>query len=195
LDLSRLLGEGGGMTPFYQPNPVVILAIDPAVVSGWALRVCGVLASSGKTETPDEMNAVVKLAYRTAEKFRRPLVVVYEKWNPHGKWSHDAKMGAAKSVGKWELLVEMLPRRKPTTKTVTVLADEWRKRMYGFCRKPKGETFNWKAYAVRTAQCLDPRSPPPAEHNEAEARLISGWASFSEQVGKVLPKRVRERGV
>lgn len=83
------------------PVARVIMAIDPASTSGWALFVNGELVNYGTTTTPIERHRAARMACKAAQDNDAPLAWVFEKWATQGKWSARTLFGMGASRGRW----------------------------------------------------------------------------------------------
>lgn len=163
----------------WTPLPVVVLGLDPARVSGWAILVDGQLAASGTARSASERAQVVSTAQTASEAHQRRLVVVAERWLTGGWASFDAIAGLAAAWGAWREALEIAGH--PKRRVVRVTPQTWRASLLG----GRATREEWKRRAVWRVR---------AEHgievsdDEAEAVLIGQWGSRSLQVARLLPK-------
>lgn len=150
--------------------PVVILAIDPGAVAGWAIFRAGVLVRSGSARTVHEREVVVCQAVAVAADAGCPLVVVAETWRPMK--SHVTMLGMGAAWGLW--LAELQRCGVPARRILRVVPEVWRKACYGTARVPREEA---KPKAIDfVARCYRTEAGP----DEAEAICIGAWGSEAE---------------
>lgn len=173
----------------------VVLAVDTALHSGWAIRVRGRLRESGEVDTKDdcEMGAIVRRACAYVEHTNaHACVLVLERpWG--GRGAMLMALGAARD--RW--LRAWGAAQCPASHVVTVYPATWRARVLG------GGAHRMEREQVRalemqaashecgfTCNALDMQTVAVGP-DEAAAILISKWAANARPVGDVLPKRVR----
>jgi hypothetical protein len=167
------------------PWPCVVLAIDTASRSGWAIRDCGKLVWSGECDTldPDELDHVVQLANR-----RRsiPCVLVLEKPYPRRFQAMNEGLGAARE--RWLAAWQRAGQRRDK-RVVKVQPVSWRSRVLGSAsvRMKRDEVRAFELTAARME--VGPRIPVGPD--EAPAILISRWACRAPEVGACLTTRER----
>lgn len=189
---------GPALVPEYagrrQPHPCVILGIDPAASSGWAIFAYGKYITSGVAKTQSEREYAVRLALNeTLARIDMPkhdpvLVVVAEKWTRGGKWYAATMTGIGASWGKWVAELERvgLPKRRivrvyPATWRGAVLGIGGRNATTEICHRLailRANTLHLKRHGA-TRMCSD----------EAEAIAIAEWGTLAREVADVLPKR------
>jgi hypothetical protein len=179
----------------------VVLAVDTAANSGWAIRCDGKLAYSGELDTLDaqELDDVIATASGLAHiNSDRPLVLVLERAYG-GSMSTIAGLAAARE--RW--LAGWRRARRSIGHVVSVYPVTWRALILprGCTRMKRDEV---RPYEIAAAQhevnaCAIARKARFPTYgvgdDEAAAILIARWAARAPQVGKVLPKRVRELSV
>ncbi len=182
----------------YKPYNAVILAIDPGKVSGAALFKCGELKYHGPVDSFGKMqNAVQRAAagagsYVTQDGKGLPLVIVIERFVPHGKWSAASRAGLNENVGMWKAAIAELPKRRNYGPyVVRVYPQTWRGKLYSAAGPGEFTSDGWKDVAVGY---VENAYSITTDHNTAEAILIGRWSCRAGSVGDVLPKRFREVG-
>lgn len=177
------------------PWPCVVLAVDTATRSGWAIRVGGKLAYSGEVDTHDarELDAIIQLAAVGAQPdptWILPCVLVLERSFPGGFGAIVAALGAARE--RWLLAWERLGGRRKDV--VSVMPASWRSRVLG------GRAVRMKRDEIRPHEMAAARQEIAAANDnaielgpdEAAAILISRWAARAPQVGEKLNARQRK---
>lgn len=143
---------------------MIVLAIDPARVSGWAIACDEQIIASGVAEEAHERRAVVARAASMATP-ERPLVVVYER-SQRGKLSPTTWLGMGDARGRWLEHVELEARLRRCD-SVGVEPSVWRTLLWGAKRFHRDY---WKAIAVTYARSL---GIEPRTDDEAEAIAIA----------------------
>lgn len=175
-------------------NRAVILGIDPAATSGWALLApskgpAALLGHGTTTRTHKgaaERRRVVEAADLHARSFGVPLVVVREDWA--GRWSPRrgkggtntrtvAGLGAA--WGEWSQV--LLERRIPHARIVKVTTGEWRRALFGVSRLPSGAWDAMAANYVRAGW-----GAKGLTDDEAEAVCVAAWGQHAPQIAEAL---------
>ena len=158
--------------------PCVVLAIDSAQVSGWALFVSGELITAGVCKV--DHDAVVSIAQAQATAHKLPLIVVAETWSPGFK-SHKTVLGMGAAWGIW---TSALTRAKhPKRRIVKVLPATWRSAVLH--RGRRGRDL-WKAAAQ---SYVKQRYHVELSDDAAEAVCIGVWGMHAGEVGALIPKR------
>lgn len=173
----------------------VVLSVDTATRSGWAVRVAGRLTDSGELDTLDvsEIDYVLHTATRAAEHARMPLVLVLERpWGGFQSSTVVAALGAARErwLAAWRRIGGSMGR------VVSVHVSTWRARVLG--RDGVGKSREIVREVERRIAAAELTGSPHAAdlgYDEAAAILISRWAARAPQVGKALPKRVQAQSV
>lgn len=168
--------------------PCVILAVDPAATSGWALTY--VLPhephlrtwSHGVAETWQNRSFAVDQADVIASTIGRPLVVVAETW-PGLRGSALAGLGA--QWGRW--LAELERLDVPERRIVRVDTGTWRKTVLGITRQ-SGDASK-RAAMLRARAVLG----HDVTADEAEALCIGLFGLRSERVAAALGRRELKR--
>jgi hypothetical protein len=163
--------------------PCVVLAVDTATRSGWAIRVAGKLRYSGELDTLDEheLDAVITDALKLTHGGAHLVLVLERAWGQ--RTATLLALGAARErwLAAWR-------RRGLTGKYVQVYPSQWRARVLPGHAHAKREII--RPIELAAAQ-LEVGSTCNVGPDEAAAILISRWAAHAPQVGAVLPKRVR----
>lgn len=167
----------------------VVLAVDTARVSGWAIRASGHLLSSGEVDTLEhgDVAEIIELAEQSASVRKLPLVLVLEKpWG--GMMSTIVALGMARERWLQPWRAAGLPRKR----VVSVMPASWRARVLGrgYARATREQVRDAEAAAARTLETKSSWGELGAD--ECAAILISRWATYAPQVGAVLPAAVRE---
>ena len=167
---------------------VVVLAVDTARVSGWAIRLEHRLKYSGELDTLDahELDMVCALTAsvsRTAYCQHRPILVLEKPWG--GRVQTQVALGMARE--RW--LQAWDRAGQSHTRLVSVNPSTWRSRvlMRGAHALPRDE--------VREHERLSAQAEVGAHitlgEDERTAVLISKWAAFSQPVAKLCGKEVQ----
>lgn len=172
--------------PTFRPWRCVILALDPAEITGWAVWSMGKIADHGefKIYTDDgvtEVIRVVEIAKYYAAQLEVPWVAVCER--PFGGFHG---MGETSAVGYWKFA--MRNAQLPLARIGHVYPSTWRARVLskGMAGKPRD--------VVRAEELVRARSiaADVHGHDEAAAIMIGQWATQAGEVGELLPKNQRE---
>jgi len=179
----------------YVANDCVILAIDPAKVSGYCLVLPDHRMWTGAIA--ESQVAIVDAAIEAAEKAKRPLIVVAEKWTT-GDRIHDRRMRAATLLGlgaaweRWRAALES--SGVPRSRVVRVNVATWRAKVLG---GPMNRTTEeWKEASLRYAQLrahsqIKRNTSVPMQDDEADAICIAFWAMHSGLVAEAVKKAGR----
>lgn len=147
--------------------PPVLLSLDPAIVSGWAIWLNGDLHSSGVAKTAEHRDKVVSDCWDlvAAEDFPGSCIfVAYEKtiFGPKGTvW------GLGRACGKWFEHLELA--KVPEKQIRSYTAGEWRRRVWGSKRMVGNKAqrrAGWKLWAltwVKTYYGVDAKTDDEAE--------------------------------
>jgi hypothetical protein len=167
----------------YTPWNCVILAIDPGRKSGVAIYRAGELVKSGTNyDKPVPYWCRMAALETTGPDYDEiPLIVIIESHVVHGRWNAAGFAGTAESAGVWKEYVGRIGGLKWKPKVLRLPVDEWRKGIYGSCRRPKHMFDNdgrqyWKWMAREAAQVED--------DDAAEAILIGEYACKWGKVGE-----------
>ena len=159
-----------------------VLGIDTASKSGFAVRVRGVLRSSGELDTEDRAAVawVVERATRAALDSQTVLVVVLE--SPYGG-NRKTLLGLGAARERW---MSVLRERKiPKRRILFALPAKWRRPLFGpaAVRARREQLRAWELAAAQTETGLANVGP-----DEAAAIGISRWGARAAEVGKSLPR-------
>jgi len=168
-----------------KPHNCIILAIDPAETSGWAIFEDGQLRLCGRCRSPsDQLNSIVLRAVEISQIAGRTLVVVGEKWAPY------VTANLAPYWKPWDWALHDLKRDmkiRPAPKVVRVNVSTWRAKIYG---GKVGRNVS-KTMACECARQWYGLNISEEEHDMAEACMIGRWATLAPEVLEVIPKRFR----
>lgn len=160
-----------------------VLGIDTASKSGFALRVRGVLRSSGELDTEDRATVewVVERAVRAALDSLTTLVVILE--SPYGG-NRKTLLGLGAARERW--MSALRERKIPKRRIVFALPGRWRRPLFGpaVVRARREQIRAWELAAAQAETGLANIGP-----DEAAAIGISRWGARAAEVGRVLPKR------
>lgn len=156
----------------------VLLAIDPAKCSGWAIFVDGKYHSSGSGELNRyERDTIVETVEMLAGDSGE-VAIAMETWSLHGKWSNLAKMSVCEQAGRWLDSIEVYALRP---RVVRVRVDEWRRGLFG-----RGNMKSEAAKAMAMRQARGVLGRHAVDDNEAEAVCIAAWALCDDHVRGLL---------
>lgn len=159
----------------------VVLAIDPAKVSGWAVFVNGLHHSSGEgTFKRADRDAVVLDARTLAEARDVPIAVAMETWTPHGAWGFKQAMGVGEQTGRW---LDSLEAHHVDHRLVRVQVNVWRRAVLSPPRAAKKAQL--KTLAIMRARALM-QTRRSIGDNEAEAVCMAYWACHAPAVRGLL---------
>lgn len=188
------------MPPSPTPHTAVVLAVDTAQRSGWAVYVCGELASSGEIDMlePCRSKDMHGLSGWNADRVclhalweaasgrdwvapYAEAVLVYERpfrGTTQGQW-----------IGAWKQAWTAEGGHK--RRMLGVYPATWRARVLdrGASRAPRDVV---RSMEMRKAEAAAKHRVGP---DEATAILIGRWASYAGEVGAVLPKRTARKKV
>lgn len=178
---------------------MIVLGIDQAKRSGWAVHRAGVIAHSGFVHDTPGMVGVVELvkglarAEPGAAAGQTPMVNVLVVFEDHSGISlhHKAKfarghaptrntatiLGMGRMYGRWELALDLVGH--PERLRVSVEPRDWRGRVLGLV--PSASTERCKDTAVAYASQLTGHNV--GDHNEAEAICIACWGALDGMAG------------
>lgn len=169
------------------PWQAVLLSVDTATRSGWAVTLAGETLAYGEADTLDEqsLSDIVRFAQSTAERWDVPTVLVLEApWGGRRNFLATLMaLGAARE--RW--MRAWRAAGLPVSRAVRVKPNVWRRVALG------------KAYAGAKREVVRAGEQEVASHmagepmraEEAAALLISVWAERSEEVGRVIGARAR----
>lgn len=171
-----------------KPWPCVVLAVDTATRSGWAIRDHGKLVWSGEVDTLDagELLAVVKLA---GSRKSVPCVLVLERPFFGGRNPLTIGMSLGGARERWLLAWEHCGERRDK-RVVSVTPAVWRSRVLG---RGTGSLPREKVRPIemRAARLMCGGDYEPGE-DEAPAICISKWAAHAPEIGAALTGRRRK---
>lgn len=174
--------------PSVLPWRCVVLGVDTARRSGWAVRVLGRLRYSGEVDVrrSGDVREVIELGMRVAAETELPLVLVLEK--PYGgKAFVLVALGVARQcwLGPWD---ELGNRR---ARVVSVLPATWRARVLGRVHAVAKRDAVRAVELEAARRMVGPGMRDELGADEAAAILISQWATYAGEVGAVLGTRGR----
>jgi len=176
-------------SPAPKPWACVVLAVDTARISGWALYVVGKRVDSGEVDTlkAHALDSLVEWARDLAEvQEKAPAVLVLEApWG--GSTDVVAALGAARE--RWESAWRKA--ELPRGRVVRVRPSTWRSAVLGrgSIGMPRDQV---RAFERNVASALVGRK---VGEDEAPAILIGHWASFAGVVGTAIGKRAQRRSL
>lgn len=189
--LSRATARAKARTEAPAPKPwlAVVLAIDTANRSGWALCAAGKQQEFGEADTLDALalQQIVRWAMREAQRLQMPLVLVLES-HP---WVGSLRAAQGLSAARERWLVTWRAAELPKTKVVLVTPGEWRRAVLGreWASAPRDEVRQQEQLVAAALVGEDVRG------DEAAAILIARWASHSARVGRALGKQAVQASV
>lgn len=163
-----------------KPHNCVVLAIDTATRSGWALFRRGMWLESGEliVSSAEQIQTIVVCALGYGRASAIPTVIVFEKPFARNPATVMA-LGAARKA--WESTWDQLAKpHRQKGHVVEVYPQTWRSRILGVTsgdKVPELERAN--------ALLLTNRAPGP---DEAAAVCIGAWATTAGEVARVLPQ-------
>ena len=171
------------------PPRFIVLALDTARRSGWAIFDCGEFRVAGPAKTAEEREEVVRIAVELAHNKGIPLVVGAEDWELHGM-SRASIFGLGAGFGRWEHILE---REGYDFKLLfRVKVDEWRSRILGL--RP-GRYKRDEAKQAALAACRMRKWKADSD-DAAEAALIGLYFTLNavthNKVREYKPKRKRK---
>lgn len=171
--------------PAPKPWQCVVLGVDTANLSGWAIRAAETQLEFGEVNTRDH-DAVVRIvrwAVRIARRLDWPLVLVLEA--PWGRRTQTvAGLGAARE--RWEHA--WWECEQPESHIMRVQVATWRAAVLGgHWVSAKREAV--RAHEQRTAAELVGEEVGDIGPDEAPALLIAKWAAYAARTGRVIGKR------
>ncbi len=161
------------------PHPAVILGIDPAKLSGWALatEVSPVFTLSGTAKTPRDRIAVIETALLAGKKRSLPVIGVIEDFTPGGWKSFVAILRSGEARGRW---LEHLERAEIPIANVD--PGTWRTGIFG------KHAARMTRDAAKTLAQTHVRALLKKEvsHDEAEAILLARYGCRCKEVASLL---------
>jgi len=173
--------------PSFRPWRAVVLALDAAESSGWAIWSCGKLACSGEVrsiyadEGVREVVRVVEQAKAFAAQLRVPWVAILE-----ASWGGHMSVGTSAASGYW--IFALRNAQLPRARIGEVYPARWRARVL-----PKG-MHSAKRDVVRACEIEFASRVVGGRDvgsDEAPAILIGKWGTQAGEVGAMLPKNAR----
>lgn len=183
--LSRATAKRGRSVEAPAPRPweCVVLAIDTARRSGYAVYARGQLGESGEFDTLDNeptLERVVTNAVERADSLKLPIVLVLEA--PYGG---SVEVIAALGVARERWLREWRRAGQAPARVVKVMPSQWRGPVLGsaWVGQPREAV---RAQEMLVAKTLVKFPPGP---DEAAAILIGRWGAHAARVGRAIGKR------
>jgi hypothetical protein len=152
------------------PPRFIILSLDTARRSGWAIFDCGEFRVAGPATTPEHREEVVGIAVTLSRSKGIPLVVGAEDWDMQGM-GRAAIFGLGAGFGRWEHVLEREGYDKRLLFRVKV--NEWRRMVLG-ARIGRNERDELKAMAMGACKA---RGWVVQSDDAAEAALIGFYIS------------------
>lgn len=161
---------------------MAIIAIDPGKKSGASLFLHGKFSAAWQVgnKAAERQDVLLHCCHKATEA-ELPIVVVMESWPYIG--SIRTAIGLGKAAGRWLEQAELqgIPQRR----IIEINVNVWRKGVYGVLHNRIGKEA-WKAQAVSQAHI---RFGQRLEEDAAEAAMMGLYATMSEEVEEVVPKR------
>lgn len=164
--------------PSFRPWECVVLALDPAATTGWAIWASGRLHSSGEFPIftgagTREASRIVELLVDIGDTLGLPVVVVAER-----SWGGRMGTGETSAVGFWRFA--LLAHQVAKASVLLVYPATWRARVL-----PKGMASAERDAVRACEQTEAARLTKSAQvgADEAAAVLIGKWASQAGEVG------------
>jgi hypothetical protein len=175
--------------------PIILLAIDPAAVSGWATFIRGEYRASGIATTMVDRADVLRDAVFLSQTLDLPLIVIAESWTFGGS-GKDPRATAAMQAGLmskwglWEAAIEE-SRASNAIKVVRVNSRRWQSSVLTRLRV---NSATLKQIAKHSASNI--ARHPIEDENEADAICIGFYGSIApEVVAKVSIAEGRRLGI
>jgi hypothetical protein len=190
----------------------VVLGVDPGACAGCGLtrpeliwepsppKLLWVRTIDVRTR---ELELAIEEGATLADELGLPFMMATEDWGKGGPLGIDQWLGLGAARGHWERAVILAAEKHPSIRRarpwVRISQTTWRSALM----ESWGETgpdgkfvrfdhFGWKRAATRTLAELAPTVEQDSS-DAAEGGLISFYTSRSDELGKVLPKRVLAR--
>lgn len=178
----------------WSPADCVILALDPATRTGYALlrsRPEGIeWRASGSVrsiERLDFVRGLIQQAVGVADLEDAKLVVVHETWLAGNRRLTPATVaGMAAAWGVWN--AELLRVGVPKRRIISCPMGRWSARILG---RAALKTEERHRLSIAIAQARYRRPANAEDHDEAAALCIGTWAANAAEVHAVLPRRRR----
>jgi hypothetical protein len=182
-ELSKKLRSIGGVG-----QHCLVLGIDPAQTSGWALLCQGKLVQSGSVVNAHLRSEVIRLAKHNEVLSGLSLVIVMEDWTAGGWPGHKQMFGMGAARGRWLEQIELAGI--PSRRVISVYPQTWRAAIFGTGgSKIKGPQY--KAMAVAHARSYFGMGRDPSD-DEADALCIARWACAADATVSALKPEMRE---
>lgn len=185
--MSRATSKRRVKGPPASPTPwvAVVLGIDTATVSGWAINVCGKRVDSGEVHTHDTagLDQVVQWAVNLGELADDiPVAMVLEQ-----PWGGDVRIVTALGAASERWLRAWRDHGQAGHRVIRVMPSSWRAAVFGRAR------HGLRRDAIReleqeTASQIARR---PVGSDEAPAILIARWGSHASKVGNSIGVKAR----
>lgn len=162
----------------YRPHPAVILGIDAAKSSGWALlsesgaKKC---AYAGVAKNHDSRKHVIRSALLLSKHHALPLIAVIEDFTTGGWKSFAAILRAGESRGRW---LEHLDSEEIST--INVTPAQWRGGIFGSTKLNREQAKTLAQTYVKSEYKED------LPHDAAEALLIARYGSRCPEIASLL---------
>ncbi len=182
--LARATSRRATTTEAPAPRPwlAVVLGIDTARQSGWAISVSGRRVDSGECDTLDaaSLTHVVRWAVDLGEVANLPVALVLEQ-----PWGGDPRIVAALGAARERWLRAWRDADQAKARVVLVSPSTWRGPVLGrgWVSAPREQV---RAQEQLVARALVGRE---VGGDEAAAVLIARWASHAGAVGRAIGKR------
>lgn len=166
------------------PNPwdAVLIAVDTAATSGWAVSVSGKRLDSGEVDTldADRLESIVRWAVSLGAEHKQPVVIVLEK-----PWGGNVTIVSALGAARERWMRAWRGADQSRGRVVLVSPGTWRSAVLG------GYWVSARRDNVRVHEQLVARAVKgaPVGPDEAAAILIARWAAHASAIGKVIGKR------
>ena len=172
--------------PSFRPWKCVVLALDAAAKTGWAVYALGKLADSGEFKIHTDAGVsetfrVVNIAKTFALQLGVPWVAIIE-----ASWGGHMAAGKTPATGWWTLALRNA--QLPIARIGDVYPSTWRARTLprGMASAARDDV---RACEVAAARAI--KGGRDVGHDEAPAILIAKWAAQAGEVGAMLPKNAR----
>lgn len=201
------LSSHSAAAPAAVPWRCVVLAVDTAKRSGWAMRFAGKLRASGATPADDatELDAILAYALDYATKQGVKCALVLER-----AWGRNTSVLVSLGMARGHWLAAWKRAHQPATRVVSVYPVTWRAKVLGkggtrrIAANGGGESKadrrrpSWEAIRARRAEqerlevaaaSGELRGACELGPDESAAILISRWGAHAVEVGEVLGLR------
>lgn len=170
-----------------RPLPCVILGVDPAKISGWAIMCDGELMDLGALDrSKQNVDTIVRQALGYARFRKQPLVMIGENTTIPGR----RRSGIDGAWSDWRFALERhyseFVRFPKNPIFLRVMTNTWRKRTLGMGNMKK-HIAKWMA--VETVNRKFDLELSHGEHDAAEACCIAWYGAHAREVQDLLPLR------